>query len=67
MTNPKTLQVGLVFAGKHKGLQIEGVDLITLNSEGKVVELKVMFRPLKATLALADTMKQRFEALAAKL
>lgn len=64
VTNPATLQVALVFAGKHKDLQIEGVDLIQLNEEGKITELKVMLRPLKATLAIADTMKEKLQTLA---
>jgi hypothetical protein len=73
-TDPENLGVVLLFsgtrrnsssnlAGKHKNVEVEGADFIRLNPEGKVVELKVMLRPLKATMTVGEEMKKRFQAL----
>ena len=65
----KTNRVAMIFAGKvrdstsDKYLQVEGIDLIQLNDDGKVVELKVMIRPLNALIVVATTMKNRFKKL----
>ncbi|MEK7794325.1 MAG: nuclear transport factor 2 family protein [Candidatus Hydrogenedentota bacterium] len=55
----------LVFRGSIDGLTIEGVDFFTLDEENKIVEMKVMLRPLNAAAALAQFVKGRFESLAA--
>lgn len=54
----------LVFRGSIDGLTIEGVDFFTLDDENKIVEMKVMLRPLNAAAALAQFVKGRFESLA---
>ena len=38
----------LEFQVKIDGLSVNGVDLIKWNDDGKIVEFKVMVRPLKA-------------------
>lgn len=49
----------LVFEGEIDGLTLEGIDLIDLDSEGKVKTLKVMVRPFKAYTKFAFTMAER--------
>lgn len=41
-------QAMLEFATTLDGIQINGVDIITWNDEGKISDFKVMVRPLKA-------------------
>ena len=43
----------------NKKMKVEGVDLFKLNEEGKIIELKVMLRPLKSTLIVASEMKKK--------
>lgn len=66
----KTNRFAMTFAGKikdpksNKYLKVEGIDLIRLNDDGtKVVELKVMIRPLNSLIVVATTMKNRFKNL----
>jgi len=63
-TDPQNLGVVLVFKGKNKRIEITGADFITLNKEGQIIELKVMIRPLKATISIGEEMKKRFQVLA---
>jgi hypothetical protein len=64
-----------VLAGRHAvlefetevdGIQVNGVDIITCDDEGRIVEFKVMIRPLKAVnlmhrqmAAMLERMQQR--------
>ena len=63
------LRVGLVFGGKckdknnEKHLDVEGIDLFKLNKNGQITELRVMLRPLNATICLAQQMRSRFMKL----
>lgn len=41
-------QACLEFQTELDGIQINGIDLITWNDDGKIVDFKVMVRPLKA-------------------
>jgi len=41
-------QAMLEFETSSEGLYVNGVDIITCNDEGRIVEFKVMIRPLKA-------------------
>lgn len=66
----KTNRIALTFGGKikdpktNKYLNVEGIDLIRLNKDGtKVIELKVMVRPLNSLILVAQTMKNRFKQL----
>lgn len=47
----------LEFESELEGIYINGVDIITCNEEGKIVEFKVMIRPLKALNAMHQQMK----------
>lgn len=49
----------LVFEGEIDGMTLEGIDLIDLDSEGKVKVLKVMLRPFKVYSKFAFAMAER--------
>ena len=49
----------LVFEGEIDGKTLEGIDLIDLDSEGKVKTLKVMVRPFKVYTKFAFAMAER--------
>jgi hypothetical protein len=65
-TNQKEMTVCLLFESNikdpksNKMLKVEGVDLFKLDENGKVIELKVMLRPLNSTLIIANQMKNNF-------
>lgn len=48
----------LEFATEIDGIQINGIDLITWNDAGRIVDFKVMVRPLKAINLLHQRMGQ---------
>jgi hypothetical protein len=61
-----------VWAGHHAFLEFEtkvgdtivnGVDIITCDDDGKIVEFKVMIRPLKAINLLHEQMRQMLEQM----
>lgn len=58
--------LALVFRAQVGELTVEGVDLITLNDEGKAAEFKVVIRPLNVAMVLAETMRQRFASATEK-
>ncbi len=47
-------ELALEFTGRVKGLDLQGIDLITLNAENHVVYLDVMMRPINGVTALRD-------------
>lgn len=49
----------LVFEGEIDGKTLEGIDLIDLDSEGKVKTLKVMVRPFRVYTKFAFAMAER--------
>ena len=49
----------LVFEGEIDGKTLEGIDLIDLDSEGKLKTLKVMIRPFRVYAKFAITMGAR--------
>ena len=53
----------LEFETEMGGVYVNGVDIITCNDEGKIVEFKVMIRPLQAV----NLMHQRMAAMLEKL
>ncbi len=64
-----------VVAGHHAVLEFEtsigdvtvnGVDIITCDDEGKIIEFKVMVRPLKAVNAVHEQMGAMLEAMKAQ-
>lgn len=54
----------LEFATEIDGVQINGVDLIRWDDSGRIVDFKVMVRPLKAVNALHQAMAQMLQRLA---
>jgi hypothetical protein len=63
-----------VWSGHHAFLEFEtkvgdtfvnGVDIITCDGDGKIVEFKVMIRPLKAINLLHEQMRQMIEQMSA--
>ncbi|MGB8223247.1 MAG: nuclear transport factor 2 family protein [Polyangiales bacterium] len=53
----------LEFNAEVDGIQINGVDMIHWNAEGKIDDFKVMIRPLKAVNLLHGMMRQMLEQM----
>lgn len=54
--------VCLRFKGKVGELELEGIDFLELDDDGKIAELTVFMRPLSAITAFNEQMKARLEA-----
>jgi hypothetical protein len=54
----------LEFSCDIDGLQVNGVDIMTFDENGRISEFKVMVRPLKAINLLHQKMKAMLEELA---
>ena len=52
----------LEFRVELDGIEINGVDIISWNEEGKIVDFKVMIRPLKAINLLHQKMREMLQA-----
>jgi hypothetical protein len=52
----------LRFRARIGDRQLEGVDLIELDDQGRIATLTVMVRPLSGLQALAESMAERFAA-----
>jgi hypothetical protein len=46
----------LVFEARVGDKQVQGIDLLRFDSEGKIEDFTVLVRPLSATIALAEAM-----------
>ena len=55
----------LEFESELRGKYINGVDIITWNDEGKIVEFKVMIRPLQAVNMMHAQMQAMLEKMQA--
>jgi hypothetical protein len=55
----------LEFVSNVDGISINGIDMMTVNDEGKVCEFKVMVRPLKAVNMLHAKMREMLEQVKA--
>lgn len=55
----------LVFKARAGEREVQGVDILHFDDEGKICELVVMVRPMSGMRALADEMKQMLEAAGA--
>jgi hypothetical protein len=55
----------LEFESEIEGKYINGVDIITFNDDGKIIEFKVMIRPLQAVNMLHAQMKAMLEKMQA--
>lgn len=47
--------LALEFTGRVGELELQGIDLITLDDNGRLTQLDVMIRPINAMLALRDS------------
>ena len=56
----------LEFVCDLDGIAVNGVDIMTFDDQGKIVEFKVMVRPLKAVNLLHARMKEMLENLSAQ-
>ena len=55
-------QVLLEFVTELDGIQINGIDLIRFDAEGKIADFKVMVRPLKAINKVWEMMGAQLQA-----
>ncbi len=53
----------LEFVTEIDGIQINGVDMIECNAAGKIIDFKVMIRPLKAINLLHQMMAKMLESM----
>ncbi len=51
----------LEFNAKIDGIEVDGVDIISWNEDGKIVEFKVMLRPFQAIEKVGEKMKAQLE------
>ena len=58
-------QACLEFSTAIGDIIINGVDIITTNEEGKIIEFKVMVRPLKAMMAMKEKMYELLQKMGA--
>ena len=56
--------VVLEFESEIDGIKINGVDLISWNDEDKIVEFKVLVRPLKGMQKIHEKMQAMLESMA---
>jgi hypothetical protein len=54
--------VALVFRAHVGDKDLEGLDHLTLDEDGRITEFRVMIRPLSGLIAMAQTMGARLEA-----
>jgi hypothetical protein len=57
-------ELALEFTGKVGDLNLQGIDIITLNDEGKIQNLDVMIRPMNALSKLATIVREKMMAAA---
>jgi len=56
----------LEFETTVNGKYVNGVDIIRCDSEGRIVEFRVMIRPLQAVNAVHEQMRSQLEAMQAR-
>jgi hypothetical protein len=49
----------LMFTASVGGRELEGVDIVTLDDDGRISEFRVMIRPMTGLIALAEAMAPR--------
>ena len=59
-------ELALEFRGKVGGLELQGIDLISLDGEGRMRRLEVPMRPINAVIALREAIAPRMAAYLAK-
>lgn len=56
----------LEFVSEIDGIHINGIDIITFNADGKIIDFKVMVRPLKAINKVWEMMARQLERMKAE-
>lgn len=56
-------QWALRFEGQIGEIKVIGFDIITLNTDGKIINFEVLVRPAKAVIAIQEAMAQMLEKL----
>jgi hypothetical protein len=59
-------ELALEFKGKVDDLDLQGIDLVTLDDDNRVIQLDVMIRPLNAVLTLQEKVGARMLAYLAE-
>jgi hypothetical protein len=59
-------ELALEFRGRVGKLELQGIDLITLDDEGRIARLDVLMRPVNAVNALIEVIRPRMVAYLAK-
>ncbi len=59
-------EFALEFRGRVGDIELQGIDLITVNDRGEVQNLDVMIRPLDAVVALRETIAPKMAAFLAE-
>ena len=54
----------LIFRARVGDREVEGLDHLTFDDDGRVTELRVMVRPMSGMNALAEAMRAQLEAAA---
>ena len=57
----------MMFAAEVGGRELEGIDMVRLDDDGKVCDFKVMIRPMSGLIALAEAMAPKVEQGMAEL
>ncbi len=55
-------ELALEFTGKVAGMDLQGIDLITIDQAGRLVNIDVMIRPINAVQALIEHVTPRMTA-----
>jgi hypothetical protein len=55
-------ELALEFSGRVAGLELQGIDLISLNARGEVQNLDVLMRPVNAVISLREIIAPKMAA-----
>ena len=55
-------ELALEFTGRVDGLDLQGIDLVTLDERGRIANLDVLIRPVNAVQALIASVAPRMQA-----
>jgi hypothetical protein len=59
-------ELALEFTGRVGGLELQGIDLISLDRSGKIKNLDVLMRPVNAVVSLREVIAPQMAAFIAK-
>lgn len=59
-------ELALEFTGRVDGKDLQGIDLVTVNADGRVASLDVLMRPIKSMTTLFDLMAPRVQDFLAR-